>query len=230
MQLGNEGLDLLARIRLRETMLMCLITLTAVLANLPEQVVQRTGIDANFLVAVLASAVMLGLFLYLKFFLFLAVVLLTAGANMPDQIADGLNVSKVPILLALLALVGIALINYVVKILPTGLEPRPRTRSLEGVRAMFYAIDRNNVAYARKVLAMRFEPNMASDNGFPPLAYAAMRGNPEMVQLFLRNGADPTFPTRDGDTPVELALRFGHSEVAEQLRSARIAACAAVGP
>jgi ankyrin repeat protein len=48
-----------------------------------------------------------------------------------------------------------------------------------------------------------------------------------MVQLFLRNGADPGFATRDGDTPVELALRFGHTEVAEQLRSARLAASAA---
>jgi len=42
-----------------------------------------------------------------------------------------------------------------------------------------------------------------------------------MVELFLRNNADPGARTKDGDTPVEIALRMGHSEVAERLRAAR---------
>ena len=61
-------------------------------------------------------------------------VLLIAGANMPDQIAEGLNISKIPIVLALVALVGVGLINYVVKLMPTGLEPKPKEKSAEGMR------------------------------------------------------------------------------------------------
>lgn len=222
----QDGRDFLARIRVREMVLMALISATAVLANLPSSVTQGLGINTEFLLAVLACAVILGLFLYLKFFLFLAVVLLIAGANMPEQIAEGLNISKVPILLALLVLVGVALINNVLKLLPTGLEAKPRTRSPEGVRAMFYAIEKDHLVYAQKVLSMRFEPNMAHDNGFTPLAYAAMKGNPAMVELLLRNGADPGMVTLEGDTPVELALRFGHAEVAEALRAARLTGAA----
>jgi len=222
----KEKLDFLTRLRIRELVLFGLIAITAVLANLPPEYVEDTlGINRNGLFAVLAIAVIIGLFLYLKFFFFLAVVLLIAGANMPDQIADGLSdslgiaISKVPIVLALVAMVGIALINYVVKLLPTGLEPRPRERSPEGVRAMFYAVEKNNLVYAQKVLTMNFDPNLQHDNGYTPLTYAAMKGNPQMVELLLRNGADPTLTNREGDNAVELALRFGHGEVADTRQS-----------
>jgi hypothetical protein len=221
----KEKLDFLSKLRIRELILMGLITITAVLANLPEEYVEDTlGVSRGMLVAMLGIAVIIGLFLYLKTGLFIAVVLLIAGANMPDQIAEGLNISKIPIVLALVALVGVGLINYVVKLMPTGLEPRPKEKSAEGVRALFYAIEKNNLVYAQKVLGMNFDPNLHHDNGYTPLAYAAMRGSLPMIELLLRNGADPQQTTKEGDTPVELALRFGHAEVADGLKVARRAA------
>jgi len=221
----KEKLDFLTKLRIRELILMGLITITAVLANLPEEYVEDTlGVNRATLVAMLGIAVIIGLFLYLRTGLFIAVVLLIAGANMPDQIAEGLNISKIPIVLALVALVGVGLINYVVKLMPTGLEPRPKEKSAEGVRALFYAIEKNNLVYAQKVLGMNFDPNLHHDNGYTPLAYAAMRGSLPMIELLLRNGADPQQTTKEGDTPVELALRFGHAEVADGLKVARRAA------
>jgi hypothetical protein len=221
----KEKLDFLSKLRIRELILMGLITVTAVLANLPEEYVEDTlGISRATLVAMLGIAVIIGLFLYLRTGLFIAVVLLIAGANMPDQIAEGLNISKIPIVLALVALVGVGLINYVVKLMPTGLEPKPKEKSAEGVRALFYAIEKNNLVYAQKVLGMNFDPNLHHDNGYTPLAYAAMRGSLPMIELLLRNGADPQQTTKEGDTPVELALRFGHAEVADGLKVARRAA------
>jgi len=224
-QKKKEGLDFLTRMRIRELILMGLILITAVMANLPEEYVDETlGVSRATLVACLGIAVIIGLFLYLKTGLFIAVVLLIAGANMPDQIAEGLNISKIPIVLALVALVGVGLINYVVKLVPTGLEPKPKEKSAEGVRALFYAIEKNNLVYAQKVLSMNFDPNLHHDNGYSPLAYAAMRGSLPMVELLLSNGADPKQATKEGDSPVELALRFGHAEVADVLKQARRAA------
>jgi hypothetical protein len=218
----KNKIDFLTRLRIRELVLMGLIGLTALLANLPQEYVRsHLGVSPEMLLAVLAIAVIIGLFLYLRFFFFLAVVLLIAGANMPDQIAEGLNISKAPIVIALVTLVGVGLINHVVKLIPTGLEPKPREKSLEGIRALFYAIEKNNLRYAQKVLAMNFDANLEHDNGYTPLAYAAMKGSVPMVELLLAQGADPAFPTREGDTPVELALRFGHAEVAQLLRRAR---------
>src|SRR6185436_5214064 len=207
---------------IRELILMGLILITAVLANLPHEYVEETlGVSHTTLLAILAIAVILGLFLYLKFGLFVVVLLLTAGANMPAQIAEGLNISKIPIVLSLVALVGVGLINYIVKLVPTGLEPKPREKSPEGVRALFYAIEKGNPVYAQKVLSMNFDPNLLHDNGYTPLAYAAMKGSAPMIELLLRNGSDPAMVTKEGDTPVELALRMGHSEVADMLKRAR---------
>jgi hypothetical protein len=213
--------DLLTRMRVREVLLFGLIAMTAVFANLPAETIAGLGFNHDYLIAALGCAVVIGLFLYLKFFFFLAVALLIVGANMPEQIAERFSISKIPLILALVALVGISLINYVVRLLPTGLEPKPKEKSAEGVRAMFYAIEKNNVVYGQKVLSMNFDPNLHHDNGYTPLAYAAMKGNPQMVELFLRNGADPAQTTREGDTPVELALRMGHNEVADALKRAR---------
>jgi hypothetical protein len=222
---GKEKLDFLTKLRVRELILMGLITITAVLANLPHEYVEETlGVSHTMLVAVLAIAVIIGLFLYLKFGLFVAVVLLIAGANMPEQIAEGLNISRVPIVLSLVALVGVGLINYVVKLLPTGLEPQPRQKSPEGIKALFYAIEKNNLVYAQKVLSMNFDPNLHHDNGYTPLAYAAMKGSAPMIEVLLRNGADPSQTTKEGDTAVELALRMGHNEAADILKQARMAA------
>ena len=215
--------DLLSKFRLREFALMALISINAILANLPRVYVEETlHINYNYLIAGLACTVVVGLFLYLKFFYLIAVVLLILGANMPDQIAEQFGISKLPLILALVLMVGISLINYVVKVMPTGLEPKPKEKSAEGIRAMFYGIDKNNLAYTKKVLGMNFDPNLRHDNGHTPLAYAAMKGNPQMVDLLLRNGADVSLATADGDTPVELALRMGHSELANQLKQVRV--------
>ena len=218
----KEKLDFLTRLRIRELILMGLITIAAVLANLPQEYVEETlGINTNFLLAILGVAIIFGLFLYLKFGFFVMVVLLIAGANLPEQIADGLNVSKIPIILSLLALVGVAAINYFVKLMPTGLEAKPKEKSPEGIKALFYAIEKNNLVYAQKVLSMNFDPNLQHDNGYTPLGYAAMKGSVPMVELLLRNGASAAVTSKEGDTPVELALRFGHSDAADLLRKAR---------
>lgn len=214
--------DLLTRMRIREVALFGLIALTAVIANLPAESISELGVNPDYLIAALGSAVMIGLFLYLKFFFFAAVVLLILGANLPDQIAERFAISKIPLILALATMVGVSLINHMAKVLPTGLEPRPKEKSPEGVRALFYAIEKNNVAYGQKVLTMNFDPNLHHDNGYTPLAYAAMKGNPQMVEMFLHNGADPAQTTRDGDTAVELALRMGHNEIADNLQRARL--------
>jgi hypothetical protein len=224
----KERLDFLTRLRIRDMVLTGLITVAAVLANLPQEYTEGAiGVSHNTLLAVLAILVIFGLFLYMKFFFFLAVVVLIAGANMPEQIAEGisdatgLTISKIPIILALVVMVGVALINYVVKLLPTGLEPKPKEKSPEGVRALFYAIEKGNLVYAQKVLSMNFDPNLHLDNGYTALTYAAAKGGTPMIELLLRNGADPSMVTKEGDTAVELALRFGHAEAADLLKRAR---------
>lgn len=205
----------------REWALVALIGVTAILANLPRDMLDGWGVNPDHLIAVLAIVVLISLFFYLKFTFFLMFIALAAGANMPSQIADKLGISTVPLILALAAMVGMSLINYVVGLLPTGLEEKPKEKSAEGIKTLFYAIEKGNLVYAQKILSMNFDPNLLADNGYTPLMYASARGNAQMVELLIRNGADVTIMSKDGDTALELALKMGSTEVADIIKKAR---------
>mgnify|MGYP003349937727 FL=1 len=137
------------------------------------------------------------------------------------QISESLNISRWPLVIAMALMVGISLINYVVALMPTGLEPKPKEKSAEGIKALFYAIEKGNLVYAQKILSMNFDPNLFADNGYTPLMYAAARGDAKMVDLLLRNGADVNMMSGSGDTAIELALKIGSTEVADTLKKAR---------
>jgi ankyrin repeat protein len=207
--------------RLREWTLIGLVGFTAMLANLPEDWLAAVSIERNLLLAVLALIVFIALFLYLKFQFFFLVVLLAIAANMPVDVAEKLNISTAPLVIAMIAMVGISLINYVVGILPTGLETTPKEKSAEGIKALFYAIEKGNLVYAQKLLSKNFDPNLRAENGYTPLMYATLRGDAKMVELFLRNGADVSLVSNSGDTAIELALSGGFPECANILKQAR---------
>lgn len=206
----------------REIALVALVALAAVLANLPEEILDRVGIERDFLLGMLALSVFIALFLYLKFQFFFLVVLLAIAANMPGEVAENLGIAKAPLIIAMATMVGFSLINYVVDLLPTGLEAKPKEQSAEGIKVLFYAIEKGNLVYAQKVLSQNFDPNLVADNGYTPLMYAAARGDPKMVELLLRNGANVNMVSNDGDTAIELALRIGSQECADILKKARV--------
>jgi len=208
--------------RAMEWMLFGLVGMTAVMANLPQSWLELASINRNLLLAVLVLTVFIALFLYLKFQFFILVVLLALGANMPSEVSDQLGISTLPLVIAMGAMVGFSLINYVVDLLPSGLEEKPKEQSAEGIKALFYAIEKGNLVYAQKVLSMNFDPNLRADNGYTPLMYAAARGDHKMCDLLIRNGADVNIMSADGDTAIELALRAGSQEVADILKKARV--------
>src|SRR5213596_3293814 len=183
--------------RVREIALVVVVALAATLANLPEETLERFDIDRGLLLGSLALTVFIALFLYLKFQFFFLVVLLAVAANMPGEVAESLGMSTLPLIIAMATMVGFSLINYVVDMLPTGLEKKPREQSAEGIKVLFYAIEKGN------------------------LMYAAARGDSKMVELLLRNGADVNMVSEEGDTAIELALRIGSQECADILKKAR---------
>ena len=214
-------MDFLQAKKYKEWALVGLVGLATIFALLPPHIAEQLSIDRAYIAAILGILLVIALFLYLKFAFFIMVALLVIGANVTDAWSDTLGISKLPLIIALIAMVGISLINYVVSILPTGLEPKPREKSPEGVKAMFYAIEKDNLVYAQKVLSMGFDPNLLSDNGYTPLQYAALRGNAQMVEVFLRNGANVATLSKEGESAMELALKMGHGDAAEVLKKAR---------
>ena len=133
-------MDFLQTKKYKEWALVGLVSLATISALLPPDITEQLGIDRGYIASILGILLVIALFLYLKFALFIMVVLVVIGANLTDNWSDTLGISKLPLIIALIAMVGISLINYVVSVLPTGLEPKQREKSPEGVKAMFYAI------------------------------------------------------------------------------------------
>ncbi|MBL8383947.1 MAG: ankyrin repeat domain-containing protein [Burkholderiales bacterium] len=207
------------KISMKEWILVGMVGLIAILANLPESVIDRVGVRVDYLVITLAAVVFVALLLYMRFTFFLIVILLVIGANLPGQYAERLNISRVPLLLALGLMVGVSLINHIVRLLPSGLE---KDSSVEAQKALFYAVEKGNMVYAQKLLNMNLDVDVKAPNGYTPLMYAAARGHAGLTELFLRNGANPALLNAEGDSAVDLALRMGHAAVAEVLKQARL--------
>lgn len=211
-------MDILQARRRREWTLIALVFLVAILANLPQELNQVLHLDTRYLLAILGLMVLLALFLYVRFTFFLLYALLALGANLPDQWADGLGVSRMPLLLALGFMVAGSLVNQIARFMPSGLEPKRKVRSAEGTRALCQAVDKNNPELARRVLAMDIDPDVPDESGFTPLTRAAAAGHAEMAALLLAHGADPMASGSDGLPPLLVANRHQQPEVARLLR------------
>lgn len=218
-------MDIVRQKQIREWTLLGLVGLMALIANLPHQVLSSIGIEASLLMAILGLMVVLALFLYVRFFFFLLYALLAVGANLPEKWAEGLGISQAPLLAALIAMVAMSLLNYGVKMLPSGLEPRKRKQNPEATQVLLNAIERGNIAYVKTLLAMDFDLDTIDDEGMTPLMRAAQRGDLVIVQMILKHGASPSLAGPSGRAS-DIALRNNFPAITECLRVAEEAAAA----
>jgi hypothetical protein len=203
----------------QEIFLLALVAMMAIAANLPHDLIESAGLKPGFLLALLGFLVVLALFLYLRFFFFLLYVLLAIGANVPGQWADALGISQLPLLITLIAMVGLSLLNYSVKLLPSGLDAPTDTpkHSTEGTKALLIAIERGNTQQVVQILKMGIDPNTEGDAGLTPLMQASLRGYVEMVEALLASGANPALTNADGQTARDLAFRKGFVAIVKRL-------------
>lgn len=205
--------------RTQEIFLLSLVSMAAIAANLPVDVLRPYGIEPRYIVAVLGIMVVLAMFFYLRFFFFLLYVLLAVGANVPEQWAAALGLSQLALLVTLGAMVGLSLLNYAIKLLPTGLE-KPEDipkQSVEGTKALLTAIERGNSPQVKQILSIGIDPNLAGDGGITPLMLAAQLGYADMVEALVTAGANPAQTNTEGQTARDLAFRKGFVAIVKQL-------------
>ena len=203
--------------RIREWTLVSLVGAMAVLANLPERVLSRIGVQTELLMAVLGVLVVLALFLYVRFFFFLLYMLLIAGANLPDHWATELGLNRETLMATLIVMVAMSLLNYGAKLLPSGLEKKLRKRNPEAIRVLIDAIDRHNLSYVKTLLTMDFDLDDTNGEGVTPLMRAAQRGEFKVVQMLIKRGASPFIVGPSGRAS-EVALQNNFPAVNEFLR------------
>ena len=214
--LKNVTMDIVKQQKIREWTLLGLVGTMALVANLPRHLLDSIGIEAGLMMGVLGLMVVLALFLYVKFFFFLLYALLAIGANVPEKWAAGLGISQTPLLVALIVMVAMSLLNYRVRMLPSGLEPKKRKQNPEAMQVLLNAIERGNISYVRTVLSMDFDLDILDDQGMSPLMRAAKRGDPRIVEMLVKAGAS-TLLTGPSGKATDLALKNGFPAVMDYL-------------
>ena len=69
------------------------------------------------------------------------------------------------------------------------------------------------------VTKTKIDVNAAGLSGNTPLSWACHFGNIALVEYFLNTNADYTRKNADGLTPLQLAIRSGHRDIVNLLRS-----------
>lgn len=210
-------MDIVRQKQIREWSLLGLVGAMALIANLPPHLIEKLGVDPGLLMAMLGLMVVFALFLYVRFFFFLLYALLAVGANLPDQWANSLGISQMPMLVALVAMVALSMLNYGAKMLPSGLEPKPPKQNSEATQVLLDAIARDNLPYIKTLLTMQFDLDTVDEQGMTPLMRAAQRGNFKVVQMFIKCGASPLVTGPSG-LASDVALQNNFPAVAEFLK------------
>ena len=96
-------------IKNREVIILLVVSLMAFAANLPDGMLGNL-VDRNLLLVTLTVTVVIALFRYLKLMLFITVSVLAIGANLPDQLASQLGISRPAMIVASGVLVLTALL------------------------------------------------------------------------------------------------------------------------
>ena len=98
--------------------------------------------------------------------------------------------------------------------------PDIEARNVDGWTALMVAAEQGQRATGEALLAAGADVN-ASQEGTTALHIAAFHGYPELVNLFLKNGADPNGATRSkGITPLMAGVQGGNMEVVHDLLDA----------
>jgi len=199
--------------RNRELWILIIVSSMALAANLPADLFGAM-VDRNLLLVTLVVTVFISLFRYLKLMLFLSVSVLAIGANLPDQLATQLGISRTAMIVASGALVVAALLYkfYYQKKPATDSDSAADEVTINDARdtiesriAVVSAIQSGDLAALHQLLIADVEINF-SQNGHIPLFLAIEKGHADIVLMLLIHGAKLRVRNKAGMTPVEFAL------------------------
>lgn len=144
-------------------------------------------------------------------------LLLEAGANVNQQDNRGWSALMIAIRENHTDLINLLLGHNV----DVNLAPK------EGAHALMMAVKQEDEDLARRLLEHGADVHHVDRAGMCALRIAVLRGNQAIARRLLNAGADVTAPFSNKETPIEVAIREGHTSLAEYLRKRvkRLAAC-----
>lgn len=217
-------------IKSSEIWLLLVVSLMALAANLPDNVLGQT-LDRDLLLIALVVTVFISLFRHLKLMLFITVSVLAIGANLPDQLAAQLGISRTALIVASGVLVAVALVYKLYhqrKAESKAADGNETTAdipvshlrdTIDSRLSVISAIMNGDFAALHQLLVSDVEVNFSQD-GQIPIFLATEKGNVDMVLLLLIHGAKLRIKNQHGLTPTDLALKLRFARIAKILHYA----------
>ena len=159
----------------------------------------------------------------MKFTLFLVIVILAIGSNLPAELAKQFGIDTDVLLVSLVIMVAISLANKLLK-LSTGLEKTGRQKSTQGAALMMQAILKGRTPVVQSLLQAGVDANTQTIDGKTPLMAAAFKGYTDIMLMLLSSGADSSVKDVRGNTASAYAERTGNQQAVEVLQRAVSAA------
>lgn len=221
-------------IKSSEVWLLLIVSLMALAANLPDNVLENT-VDRNILLIILAVTVFISLFRYLKLMLFITVSILAIGANLPDQLATQLGISPTAMIVASGVLVVFSFMYKLYQQRKAGSKTADEHEfestievpvaishmrdSIDSRLSVISAILNGDFAALHQLLISDVEVNFSQDRDIP-IFLAIEKGNVDIVLLLLTHGAKLRIKNQHGLTPTDFALKLRFARIAKILHYA----------
>jgi hypothetical protein len=90
----------------------------------------------------------------------------------------------------------------------------------QNVKALFRVVERGNLAWTYRLIAMGADVNVRNESGQTPLMFATEKGYADMVQVLIQHGANPKLVNNQGESALTIALMKGYTRIAESLEMA----------
>ena len=212
-----------------ELVALVIVSIMALLANLPDEIIGHT-VDRNLLLIGLVATVTISLFLYVKLMLCITVSVLAIGANLPDQLAIQLGISRPAMIVASGVLVVLGLLYKWRYMRPE----KENTGAIEDVKEVHRSFKFDTIKSRTEVVNAIYSGNLSAlhqlinsdvelnftHNGLSPLFLAIEKGYADIVLMLITCGVDIEATNSEGNTPIEFALLRNETRIAEMLQYA----------
>lgn len=198
--------------------MLSVVVVLSIAANLSERFGFEDIISRKMLLILLAGTIFVALFHYLRLLLFIAILTLAIGANLPDEIAKASGISPLVMLVSLGLLVVVSVISYLFKLLPTGIE-NPKINTEESRKSVLTAVKKGDLVNLHRLIKYNTEINFTED-GTMPVFIAAENGYTDVMQILVHNGVNFNVQNAEGKTPNDIAISKGYTRISEILNHA----------
>lgn len=203
-----------------EIAMLIIVIVISIFANLSDNNFIGSMVSHKTLLIVLTGTIVIALFHYLRLMLFVTIIILAIGANLPEELAASMGISVFAMMASLVFLISVSAANYLFKLLPTGIEQTPaKINTADSRKSVLTAVSQGDLVNLHRMLKYNTELNFSED-GAMPVFIAAEKGYTDVMQILVHAGVEFNVKNSDGKTPMDIALAKGYTRIAEILYNA----------